>query len=153
LKLVLAGIGRMRSRELAAVRAEYLKRMQRYAAVEVLEIKEEKGAGRGARGREAARVCKGLRDGDFLVVCDERGRQLSSRQLAGFLAERDRSGPGRTVCLVGGPYGVSDELRERADRLLALSRLTLPHELAQVVLTEALYRAMTITRGEKYHHE
>ncbi len=153
MKLVLAGFGKLRSRELAAVRGEYLKRMRKYAALEVLKLKEEKGEGESVRKKESSRALAALRDGDFLVLCDERGDQFSSRQLAAFMAERERSGRGRTLFMVGGPYGVHDELRNRADRVLSLSKLTLPHELAHVLLAEAIYRAMTITRGEKYHHE
>jgi 23S rRNA (pseudouridine1915-N3)-methyltransferase len=153
LKLILAALGRLRSRELAALRAEYVKRMGRYAAVKTLEIKEEKGEESVARQKEAARVKATLRPDDYLVLCDERGTEFSSRELAGFLAERERSGRGRTLFLIGGPFGVHESVRGEAQRVMALSRLTLPHELAQVILAEALYRAMTIIKGGKYHHE
>jgi 23S rRNA (pseudouridine1915-N3)-methyltransferase len=151
-KLVLAAFGRMRSRALAAEAGEYLKRLRRYASLEALELREEKGDAPGARAREARRLISSLRDGDFLVLCDERGAEMSSTELAEFLAGRDRSGRGRTVFLVGGPFGVDDAVRARADVSLSLSRLTLPHELARLVLTETLYRAFSILRGEKYHH-
>jgi 23S rRNA (pseudouridine1915-N3)-methyltransferase len=151
-KLVLAAFGRMRSGELAAAAAEYHKRLGKYCALERLEVREERGDSAAARRREAARFIEGLRPGDFLVLCDQRGRQPDTRGLADFLAERERAGPGRTVFLVGGPYGVDDSLRERAGLVLGLSRLTLPHELARLVLSEALYRAFSLLRGEKYHH-
>ena len=153
MKLVLAAFGRMRSRELAAAAAEYHKRLRKYCALEKLEVREERGDTAAARRREAERFAKGLRAGDFLVLCDERGRGLDTRGLADFLAERERAGSGRTLFLVGGPYGVDDSLRERAGLVLGLSRLTLPHELARLVLSEALYRAFSLLRGEKYHHE
>jgi 23S rRNA (pseudouridine1915-N3)-methyltransferase len=152
-KLVLAAVGRFRSAQLAAAAGEYLKRLRRYASPEVLDLREERGEEAAARAREAGRLSSALRDGDFLVLCDERGRQMSSAELAAFLAQRERAGRGRTVFVVGGPYGVDPALRERAGLVLALSRLTLPHELARLVLAEALYRAFTILRGERYHHE
>jgi 23S rRNA (pseudouridine1915-N3)-methyltransferase len=151
-KLVLAAFGRMRSRELGSAAGEYHRRLRKYAALEHLELREEKGDSRGSRDREADRLISSLREGDFLVLCDERGRQMCSAELADFLAERERSGRGRTIFLVGGPYGVGEAVRARADAALSLSRLTLPHELARLVLTEALYRAFSILRGEKYHH-
>jgi 23S rRNA (pseudouridine1915-N3)-methyltransferase len=151
-KLILAAFGRGRSRELGAAAAEYVKRLRKYAAVQTLELREERGEGNSARRKEAERASAALREDDFLVLCDERGDELSSRGLADLLAARERAGRGRTVFLVGGPYGVNAELRARADRLLALSKLTLPHELARLVLIEAVYRAFTILRGEKYHH-
>jgi 23S rRNA (pseudouridine1915-N3)-methyltransferase len=152
-KLVLAAVGRLRSREVGALRGEYLKRMRRYAAVETAVFPEEKGDGPAARSREDARIVGSLRAGDFLAVCDQRGRQLSSQGLAGFLAERERAGRGRTLLLVGGPYGVGPELRSSAGLLLGLSRLTLPHELAQLVLAEAVYRALSMLQGGSYHHD
>jgi 23S rRNA (pseudouridine1915-N3)-methyltransferase len=151
-KLVLAAVGKLRSRELGAAAAEYLKRLRRYTSLEIVEFSEERGEAGGARAKEAERALSFLRREDYLVLCDERGKQLSSREMASFLEERERSGRGRTVFLVGGPFGVDDSLRARADRVLSLSRLTLPHELARLVLTEAVYRAFTITRGESYHH-
>lgn len=152
MKLVLAAFGKMRSRALASASGEYLKRLRKYAALETLEIREERGEGLAGRRKEAVHLAGALREGDYLVVCDERGPEMSSAELAAFLAERDRAGRGRTVFLVGGAYGVDEAVRSGADRLLSLSRLTLPHEVARLVLTEALYRAFSILRGEKYHH-
>lgn len=153
MKLILAAFGKMRSAELSAAAGEYFKRLRKYTSAEVLDIKEERGESPAARRREAQRLAGSLREGDFLVLCDERGRQLSSRELADLLAKRERAGRGRSVFLVGGPYGVDESLRARADLVLSLGRLTLPHEIARLVLVEQIYRAFTILRGEKYHHE
>lgn len=152
MRLVLAAFGKLRSSGLAAAAGEYLKRLGKYTSAEVLELKEERGEDLAARRREAERLAGSLREGDFLVLCDERGEQLASRELAEFLAGRERAGRGRTVFLVGGPYGVNPALRARADLVFSLGRLTLPHELARLVLVEQVYRAFTILRGEKYHH-
>ena len=92
-----------------------------------------------------------LKDGDHLVACDERGKEMTSEELARFIQLR-ATGTGRLVFAVGGAYGLTDEFRKRAGLVLALSRMTLPHELARVVLTEQLYRALSIMRGMPYHH-
>ena len=124
MKLLLAAFGRPRSRDLAGAAAEYLKRLRKYASLEVLDLKEERGDDRAARRREAARLEKTLRAGDFLVLCDGRGRELSSPELAALLARRERAPRGRTVFLVGGPYGVDGSVRRRADLVFSMSRLT-----------------------------
>ena len=152
MKLVMACVGRTRSREMVSAAGEYLKRLRKYAAVRTVEIREERGREAAARRREGERAAALLREGDYLVLCDERGEEMSSRGLADFLAERERSGRGRTVFLVGGPFGVDVALRERADLALSMSRMTLPHELARLLLVEQIYRAFTILRGEQYHH-
>jgi len=151
-KLVVMAFGKLRSRELAAAAAEYLKRLRRYAPAEVVELREERGEEPAARRKEAARLSGALADGDWLVLLDERGRQMTSPELAGLLAERTRAGGGRLVFLVGGPFGVDEAVRRRASLTLSLSRMTLPHELARVLVLEQLYRAWTILRGERYHH-
>ena len=152
MKLLLAAFGRLLSRELSAAAGEYLKRLGRYTSAETVELREERGASAAARRREAGRVEAALRPGDYLVLCDRRGRALSSGELAELLSERERAGRGRTVFLVGGPFGVDESVRARADLIFSMSRLTLPHELARLLLVEQVYRAFTILRGEKYHH-
>ena len=152
MKLIVAAYGKLRSRELAAVADDYAKRLKRYCPAEVLELRDERGEGEGPRRKEAERLDAALRDGDYLVLLDERGRQLSSPELAGLIDGRSRSAAGRLVFLVGRPYGVHESVRSRAQLVLSLSRMTLPHELARTLLLEQLYRAWTILRGEKYHH-
>jgi 23S rRNA (pseudouridine1915-N3)-methyltransferase len=152
MKLVLLSVGRMRSAELRKICSEYLKRMKKYASVECKEVKEEKGSVPSSRAKEASRILDFVRPDDFLIVCDQRGQQFSSKELSAFLQERERSGRGRTVFLIGGPYGFDKSVKDRADLLMSMSRLTFPHELAQTLLVETLYRSFSITRGEKYHH-
>lgn len=107
---------------------------------------------RGIIVEQTERLIRRLRPDDYVVVLDERGKQLSSeefaKQFAQIIARRAR----RVVFIIGGAYGVGHTLRARADLVVSLSSLTLPHELARLVLCEQLYRAMTILRGEPYHH-
>ncbi len=93
-----------------------------------------------------------LQHAERLVLLDERGKQLSSRSLASMLS--DWQGDGRDLCfLIGGPDGVSDTCRERADFTWSLSQLTLPHGMARVLLAEQLYRAWSLQTGHPYHRD
>ena len=153
MKLAVLAFGRLRSAALRELATDYAKRIGRYVKLETVELREERGDSPAARRKEAERLAAALRDDDFWVLLDERGPQFSSAELAGWLRDRERAGGGsRTVFLVGGPFGVDAAVRARARLTLSPSRLTLPHELARVVLLEQLYRAYTILRGEPYHH-
>jgi 23S rRNA (pseudouridine1915-N3)-methyltransferase len=86
-----------------------------------------------------------------VVAVDERGAAWSSEQLAAYLDSLGVQGKSGVAFLIGGPFGLSDDLRQASHRLLSLSAFTLPHELARLVLAEQIYRAGTIVRGEPYH--
>lgn len=153
MKIAVMAFGKLRSKELSAVAAEYLKRLSRYSPAEVVELRDERGEDAASRRKEAGHLAAALKPGDFVVLLDERGRQLSSPELGAMINDRARAGSWkRLVFVIGGPYGFDDEARARANFTLSLSRMTLPHELARVMLLEQLYRAWTILRGEKYHH-
>ena len=89
---------------------------------------------------------------DFIVLLDERGKEMSSNALASWLEKRRALGR-HLVFIIGGAYGFSDELYARADEMLSLSLMTFPHQLARLIFIEQLYRACTIIRGEGYHHK
>ncbi len=120
-----------------------------------VEVREIKGAaGREpeqAKDIEGEAILSRVAAGDCLIALDERGRNPRS---VDFAKELDRLlGSGRrTVFVTGGPFGLSGKVRERADMLLSLSKLTFTHEMARLVLLEQVYRAMTITRGMTYHY-
>ena len=106
----------------------------------------------GARQAEGEKVIASIRPGEFVVLLDERGKALSSRDLGEHLT--DWQSAGRDLCfLIGGPDGVSDECAARADFRWSLSRMTLPHGLARVMFSEQLYRAWTLTQGHPYHRD
>ena len=89
----------------------------------------------------------------MVVLLDEHGRELTSREFAGYLERQAVSGRRRLVFVIGGPYGFSDAVRTRADGQLSLSRMTFSHEMVRLFFAEQIYRAMTILRGEPYHHD
>lgn len=105
-----------------------------------------------AKSAEGHKLLESLRSREFVVLLDERGNSLSSRDLGVRLSEWQSAG--RDLCFViGGPDGVSDEVRQRADFSWSLSRMTLPHGLARVMFGEQLYRAWTLTQGHPYHRD
>jgi 23S rRNA (pseudouridine1915-N3)-methyltransferase len=151
-KLRLIAVGKDRSGLYAPAVDEYVKRLGRYLRFELVEVSEaKKHAGTPqARDEEAETILSRVKPTEHLVALDERGEQLTSLELATRMDRWMTSG--RDVSLViGGAAGLSPDLLARAKEKLALSRFTLAHRLARLVLVEQLYRAMTILRGEPYH--
>ena len=102
--------------------------------------------------KEAEAVLKLLNDQDYLVSLDERGKQLSSAQLALFLQQRANESSRQLIFLIGGAFGLDASLLQRSNFTLSLSLFTFPHQLVRLILAEQTYRACTIMRNEKYHH-
>ena len=101
---------------------------------------------------EGKLIMKQLQTSDTVVLLDERGRELRSVELARWL-EQKQSTARRLVFVIGGPYGFSQEVYDRANEKLSLSKLTFSHQMVRLVFTEQIYRACTIIKGEPYHHE
>lgn len=152
MKLHFVWIGKTKDWHCAALIAEYLDRIKRFASHEVSELKEQ-GSGDEKRiiAAESTKLLDAIEKDDFVVVLDERGRTMSSPELAEFLDKRQQAGTKRLAFVIGGFAGVSEELRQRANLQFSLSQLTLTHELARVILTEQIYRAFTILAGLPYH--
>jgi 23S rRNA (pseudouridine1915-N3)-methyltransferase len=133
----------------------YLERLRRHFLVEVVEIPEEDMNRRSPEEvltTEGARLLKRLPAGAHVIALDrERGKPLSSEDLARKLSTLGVSGHSHVAFVLGGPLGLSAEVLGKADELLSFGPITLPHALARVVLLEQLYRAVKIERGERYH--
>ena len=153
MRVLVAAVGKPRRRDLAAAIQEYEQRAARYWPLEAREVREEAARGRSpseVRSREGERLLAAPASVPVLVACDAEGTPMRSEEFAGWL--RGSRDAGRDVAfLIGGAYGLSDDLRGRATMTLAFARWTLPNELARLVLAEQLYRAGTIGRGEPYH--
>lgn len=135
---------------------EYAKRMPPDASLELIEIKPEKRAAGSSTSRiqkvEAERISAALPGQAMLVALDEHGRQLTTTELADLLSRWMQEGA-QPCFVIGGADGLDASLKARADLLLGLSRLTLPHGLARVLLAEQLYRAVSLLKGHPYHRE
>jgi 23S rRNA (pseudouridine1915-N3)-methyltransferase len=102
--------------------------------------------------QEGIAIMKQLKQDDFLILLDERGKMMSSPDLAAFIEARANESRKQIVFLIGGAFGVSKEVMERANYKWSLSALVFPHQLVRLILTEQIYRACTIIKNEKYHH-
>lgn len=155
MKVVVAAVGAPRSKGLKAAIRDYETRIGRYFRFHTIDVKPE----RYTSGRDPADIVQkeseallGRVPGELeLVAVDRRGTQMTSEQLADYLGDLAVHGRPGAVFVIGGALGLSEALRARSQRILALSRFTLPHELARLVLVEQIYRAGTILRGEPYH--
>jgi 23S rRNA (pseudouridine1915-N3)-methyltransferase len=138
-------IGKLKEPHYAQAAAEYIKRLGRYGKVDVVEFKEctDKNPEVSKRN-EAQLILKRLSE-SYTVVLDRKGKQMTSE---GFSTLLDKT---ELRFILGGPDGLSKEVLEGADTVLSLSDMTLPHQLARVVLLEQIYRGFTILKGEKYH--
>jgi len=143
-------IGKDRKGGYAPLIADYLARLQRTRNVTLEVVAEASGDDARARAAEADALRRRLRERESIVVLDEGGLELTSTGLAERLAKAERAA-GRDLCFIlGGASGLDPALKREADWRLSLSRMTLPHLLARLVLLEQLYRAETILRGEPY---
>ncbi len=136
---------------------EFTNRISRYYKVEWLIIPAPKNAGvlseSDLKKQEGETLLERLKDEDFLVLLDERGKIISSEELASFIQQRANESTKRMVFLIGGAFGVDENVAKRANFTWSLSKLVFPHMLVRLILAEQVYRACTILRNEKYHHQ
>jgi 23S rRNA (pseudouridine1915-N3)-methyltransferase len=143
--------GKTRNAHFRALINDYLKRLTHFVRCEITELRETRGSERVASiDKDSKRISDALRTGAITVLLDPDGNEWSSRELAAQIERWENSGIKEVAFIVGGPNGVSPELSSRADKRWSLSRLTLTHEMARVLLLEQLYRAYTIIQGLPY---
>jgi len=156
MKITLAVIGKT---EVGFVRQgidEYVKRLQHYAQFNIQYIGDVKGTRNMSEAQQ--KVAEGrsllatLQASDYVVLLDEHGVERTSVDFSQWLERRMASGCKRLVLVVGGPYGFSPDVYDRANEKVSLSKMTFPHELVRLIFVEQLYRAFTILRHEPYHH-
>lgn len=150
-------VGKSKEKYWDAAYAEYLKRLRAYCSPEVIEVREARlpanaspADERNVKDAEGRDILGRISGGDFVIALDIRGKEFSSEELARKIS--DISFNNSRICfIIGGSLGLSDEVKERADLRLSFGKITLPHQLARVVLLEQIYRAFKINSGEAYH--
>ncbi len=157
MKIILAVVGKMASGYLSKGIEQYTSRLKHYVPFEILHIADAKNTKslteaqqKAAEGRN---ILAALDSSDHVVLLDEHGKQFTSVEFAHYIEKKMASVQRRLVFVVGGPYGFSPEVYARANEKISLSSMTFSHEMIRLIFTEQLYRAMTIVRGEPYHHE
>ena len=156
MKTTLILVGKTREKLYINAIDDYKSRIGHYMPFEIITIPELRATASLSeaqkKDKEGELILQRLQPGDTLVLLDEHGREPRSVELAEWL-ERKRATSRRLVFAIGGPYGFSKAVYARANEQLSLSRLTFSHQMVRLVFVEQLYRACTIIKGEKYHHE
>ncbi|MDF7808102.1 23S rRNA (pseudouridine(1915)-N(3))-methyltransferase RlmH [Pontiellaceae bacterium B12219] len=160
MKILVLLPGKIKPKALAAAQDEYLKRLKAFG-VEVLEYKDEKISSRTpeqTKETEAGRIFKLMKEGDYLIACDERGKRIQTLEMAELIrASRagvfPMAGKRRMVVVVGGALGLAESVRQKADAVWSLSSLVMAGGVARIVLQEGLYRAITVVERHPYHNE
>ena len=142
--------GKTRDARLRALIEDYSERLSHFARCEVTELRELGRTDKTGIDKETKRISDALRPGSITVLLDPDGTEWTSQQLAGQVQSWEGNGIKEVAFVVGGPNGLADDLKSRADKRWSLSRLTLTHEMARVLLLEQLYRAYTIVHGLPY---
>ena len=156
-KINIICIGRIKEKYFADAISEYSKRLSAFCKFSIAELPEEKLRGDNAGEiaavltAEGRRIMQKISPSDYVIAMCIEGKQLSSEELSQTLDSAALRGKSTVVFVIGGSYGLSGEVKSRADLRLSMSRMTFPHTLARVILTEQIYRAFEISSGGKYH--
>ena len=155
MKFRMLWVGKTKERFIAQGIDFYKRRIAHYAQLELAEVRGEKipvKADEDAiRKKEGERLLSKIQPGESVIALDSSGEMFSSDGLSAFFQKHEAAGLNRIVFLIGGPLGLSEEVKGLAHTVLALSPMTFTHEMARLILMEQIYRAMTISRGERYH--
>ena len=157
MKIVLISVGNMKEAPLRELSDRYSARIPHYMPFETVIIPDAAAARNASaesrKTKEGDTILSKIMPGDFVVLFDERGRELTSREFSVFIDKKATTLARNLVFVIGGPYGFSQAVYDRADMLMSLSKMTFTHEMARTLALEQIYRAMTILRGEPYHHD
>lgn len=157
MKILLLCVGRTRDAVIEKAISRYCERLTHYVGFQIQTLPDIKSSAKVSeqqqKDKEGQSIIAALQPTDRVVLLDERGRQLTSREFSADIESQMNRGLKRLVFIVGGPYGFSPAVYDRADAMLSLSRMTFSHEMVRLFFVEQVYRAMTIMRGEPYHHD
>ena len=156
MNIVLLTVGKTEASFWKEALAEYQRRLQHYVPFELQALPEVKNTKNltmsQQKTQEGVLIRKAMQAGDWFVLLDEQGKEYTSMQFAAYLEKNIQIVSRRLVFVIGGPYGFSDEVYQMASERLSLSKMTFSHQMIRPIFVEQLYRAMTILRGEPYHH-
>lgn len=150
-------VGKTDMKEVEALVAMYTKRINhyvRFAITTIADIRNTKKLSEAEQKRlEGEAILRLINDSDHITLLDEHGAEPRSIEFADIIQRRMSAGTKRLVFVIGGPYGFSDAVYQRANSKLSLSKMTFSHQIVRAIFTEQLYRAFTILKNEPYHHE
>lgn len=157
MKITLLAIGKTDARYFVEAINEYQKRLEHYIPFEIQIIPDLKNTksltADQQKEKEGELILKSLQAGDYPVLLDDKGKEYTSVKFASYIEKKTHTVARRLVFVIGGPYGFSQDVYDRAQEKLTLSRMTFSHQMVRLIFVEQLYRAMTILNNEPYHHE
>ncbi len=147
MKFTFISVGKKNDSDIEEAVADYTKRIGRYFPIEWKLIPTSD------KEKEGESILKTMDSGDFVVVLDDKGKELNTIELSQFIEKRMSASDKKIIFVIGGAYGFSEEVYKRANFKWSLSKLTFPHQLVRLILAESLYRAISVIKKEPYHHE
>mgnify|MGYP001479104802 FL=1 len=157
MKIKLIVVGKTNAKYLFEGEKEYENRLKHYTKFEEIIISDVKHSGKlnenELKKKEGQLILGKLENSDHVILLDDKGKSYSSIEFANFLQQKMNSGLKSLVFAVGGAFGFSDEVYQRANSKLSLSKMTFSHQMIRLIFKEQLYRGFSILKGEKYHHE
>ena len=157
MKVKLICVGKTDAKYLKEGIAIYTKRLQHYLSFEMIEIPDVKNVKKMSNDQqkqlEGEKILNHIKNIDKVVILDEKGKEFTSEKFADFFEKLSIQGTRNLIFIIGGPYGFSKELYERADYKIALSQMTFSHQMVRLFTVEQIYRAQSIIKGEPYHHK
>lgn len=156
MKINLIVVGKTKSYYLKDGEADYTKRLKHYCKLSELIIPDNKNASnlskKELKAKEGRLILNSLKNSDYVILLDDKGTSLSSIEFSKFLNQKMVSSANELVFIIGGAFGFSKKVYEKADLKISLSKMTFSHQMVRLIFKEQLYRAFTILKKEKYHH-
>jgi 23S rRNA (pseudouridine1915-N3)-methyltransferase len=157
MKIVLLQTGKTSDKHISAVAELYAERIKKYSGFEIItlpDIKNTKNmSAQEQKLKEGKKIIQSVGNDDYIVLLDENGKELRTVGFSALMEKIFMLPRKRIIFVIGGPWGFSDEVYNRADFRMSLSKMTFPHQLVRLLFLEQLYRMFTIIKGEPYHHE
>jgi 23S rRNA (pseudouridine1915-N3)-methyltransferase len=157
MKITLLCIGKTDDKFIQEGIDKYIKRLKHYISFNIIvlpDVKNVKNLSEAQqKEKEAELFNKNIQSGDFVVLLDERGKEYRSLEFSTFIEKKMVASVQHMVFLIGGPYGFAEEIKQRANSFVSLSKMTFSHQMVRLFFVEQIYRAFTIMKGEPYHHE
>ena len=158
MRIKIITVGKLKEKYLVQGINEYLKRLQKYAKVEVIEVSDEKAPEKlseaemkQVKSKEGERILNKLSDSDYVFALAIDGKQFSSEEFSKEIEQLGVSGKSQLAFVIGGSLGLSDEVIHRSQKQISFGKLTYPHQLMKLILVEQIYRSFRIMKGEPYH--
>ena len=157
MKIILLQTGKTTEKNIADLVDHYTTRIRKHAVFEIITLPDIKNTRSmpvlEQQTKEAIRILQFFSSDDYIILLDEKGKELRTVDFSGFIEKLFFIPKKRIVFVIGGPWGFSESVYKRADFKMSLSRMTFPHQLVRLLFLEQLYRVFTIIKGEPYHHE